>query len=350
MGTQRFFGGRPAAARGVQVERERASIRALLGLRPRRRRGASAAALRGPRRAVRHDRGERHEPARGGAARFPPHRPRRSEGPDRVRRGVSRRSARPARDGAARVRLGDAALSRLRGAVRAPDLSGTRYRLVASVGWGGMGEVFEVEDEVLGRRLALKVVDVSLDGEAPAEALLEEARVLARLEHPGLVPVHDAGRLADGRTFYAMKLVRGESLSAAAARCPALPERLRLFLRVCEPVAFANAAGVVHRDLKPSNVMVGPFGEVLVLDWGLARAAATAGSGDASGTPGFMAPEQAAGGSVDVRADVYGLGALLGALSGVPPGSAVPKALAAIVAKAKAASPGDRYPDVPAGR
>ena len=220
------------------------------------------------------------------------------------------------------MRLGDAALSRLRGAVRAPDLSGTRYRLVANVGAGGMGEVFEVEDELLGRRLALKVVDVSLDGEAPAEALLEEARVLARLEHPGLVPVHDAGRLADGRAFYAMKLVRGESLSAAAARAAALPERLRLFLRVCEPVAFANAAGVVHRDLKPSNVMVGPFGEVLVLDWGLARTAAAAGAGDASGTPGFMAPEQAAGGPVDARTDVYGLGALLEAVLRVPPAPA----------------------------
>lgn len=243
--------------------------------------------------------------------------------------------------------LPDSAVARLREAVRLPDLSGTRYRLAGTIGTGGMGAVFEVEDEVLGRRLALKVVDVSLEGEGPAEALLAEARVLARLEHPGLVPVHDAGLLPDGRAFYAMKLVRGEGLAAAAARAATLPERLRLFLRVCEPVAFANAAGVVHRDLKPSNVMVGPFGEVLVLDWGLARAAAS-GAADASGTPGFMAPEQAAGGPVDARADVYGLGALLAALLGVAPAPPVPRALAAIVARATAPERADRYPGVPA--
>jgi serine/threonine protein kinase len=244
------------------------------------------------------------------------------------------------------VTLADSAVARLREVLRAPDLSGTRYRLVAPVGSGGMGAVFEVEDEVLGRRLALKVVDVPCDGEAAAEALLAEARVLARLEHPGLVPVHDAGRLQDGRAFYAMKLVRGEGIAAAAARAATLPERLRLFLKVCEPVAFANAAGVVHRDLKPSNVMAGPFGEVLVLDWGLARAASAA--ADASGTPGFMAPEQAAGSPVDARADVFGLGALLDALLHVPPALPAPKALSAIVARATASARDDRYPDVPA--
>ena len=127
-------------------------------------------------------------------------------------------------------------------------------------------------------------------------------------------------------------------------RGSSLPERLRVFLRVCEPVAFAHASGVVHRDLKPSNVMLGPFGEVLVLDWGLARP--VAGSADASGTPGFMAPEQAAGGPVDTRADVYGLGALLDAILRVPPAPARPKALDAILARATAAEPGERYPGV----
>jgi len=246
------------------------------------------------------------------------------------------------------VRLKDAALDRLRDAVRTPDLSGTRYRLVGPVAAGGMGAVYEVEDEVLKRRLALKVVDVPLDGETPAQALLGEAEVLARLEHPGLVPVHDAGRLPDGRAFYAMKLVRGERLDAHLARVPLLPERLRLFLRVCEPVAFANSNGVVHRDLKPSNVMVGPFGEVLVLDWGLARSVEAREFGDASGTPGFMAPEQAAGGPVDERADVFGLGALLGAMVRVPPAPFQPKALEAIVVRATAPDRSDRYPDVPA--
>lgn len=243
------------------------------------------------------------------------------------------------------MRLSDNALSRLRESVRTPDLSGTRYRLVGPVGAGGMGAVFEVVDEPLGRRVALKVVDVSLDGEEAAEALLAEARVLAGLEHPGLVPVHDAGRLADGRAFYAMKLVRGRRLDEALAGS-SLPERLRVFLRVCEPVAFAHASGVVHRDLKPSNVMLGAFGEVLVLDWGLARPVAAA--ADASGTPGFMAPEQAAGGPVDARADVYGLGALLNVILRIPPAPARPKALLAIVARAMAPEPGTRYPDVPA--
>lgn len=255
------------------------------------------------------------------------------------------------------MRLGDEALSRLRDAVRAPDLSGTPYRLVGAIGAGGMGAVFDVEDERLSRHVALKVVDVPLDGEGPGEALLQEARVLAGLEHPGLVPVHDAGRLADGRAFYVMKLVRGERLDAHLAQVPLLKERLRLFLRVTEPVAFAHAHGILHGDLKPSNVMVGPFGEVLVLDWGLARALARPG-GEAApprssrssrtpmGTPGFMAPEQAAGGDVDERADVFGLGAVLHAALGVAPASPRPKALSAIVARAMAEDPNGRYPDV----
>jgi serine/threonine protein kinase len=161
------------------------------------------------------------------------------------------------------------------------------------------------------------------------------------------VPVHDAGRLPDGRAFYAMKFVRGMRLDAALAGAATLPERLRLFLRVCEPVAFANANGVIHRDLKPSNVMVGPFGEVLVLDWGLARSAAAREGGDASGTPGFMAPEQVAGESVDARTDVYGLGALLDAALRVAPAPPRPKALEAIVARATAPDRDKRYPDVP---
>jgi len=246
------------------------------------------------------------------------------------------------------MRLGDAVLGRLRDAVRAPDLAGTRYRLVGPLGAGGMGAVFEAEDELLGRRVALKIVDVPLDGEAPAEALLEEALVLARLEHPGLVPVHDAGRLPDGRAFYAMKLVRGERLDAHLARVALLPERLRLFLRVSEPVAFAHANGILHRDLKPSNVMVGPFGEVLVLDWGLARPVAATGGEGGAGTPGFMAPEAARGDPVDARADVYGLGALLDAILRVAPTPPRPKALASIVARATSPDRASRYPDVPA--
>ena len=227
-----------------------------------------------------------------------------------------------------------------------------------------MGSVWEAEDEALGRTVALKVLDLPDEGGDLASRLRREARVLARLEHPGIVPVHDAGTLADGRPFYAMKLVRGERLDEAAARMT-LAERLRAFGRVCEAVAFAHAAGVLHRDLKPGNVMVGPFGEVLVMDWGLARvlleidpsspigANGPAGRGNATGagavlgTPGFMAPEQERGDAVSERTDVYGLGALLSNLlsAGGKAGSAaaVPRRLAAVVARATDPEPARRY-------
>jgi serine/threonine protein kinase len=167
------------------------------------------------------------------------------------------------------MRLDDEAISRLRAAVREPDLSGTRYRLRGVAGAGGMGTVYAVEDTELGRQVALKVLDVPDPG--IEERLRREAQVLARLEHPGIVPVHDVGTLPDGRAFYTMKLVQGVPLDAYAARRPPLPERLRVFLRIADSVAFAHAQGVLHRDLKPQNVMVGAFGEVLVMDWGLAK-------------------------------------------------------------------------------
>ncbi len=162
-------------------------------------------------------------------------------------------------------------VERLARALRAPDLSGTRFLLLRETGRGGMGSVWEAEDPELARSVAVKVLDIPDDSWDLAARLRLEARVLARLEHPGIVPVHDVGSLPDGRPFYSMKLVRGERLDESAARLATLPEKLRLVLRVCEPVAFAHSRGVVHRDLKPENVMVGPFGEVLVLDWGIAR-------------------------------------------------------------------------------
>src|SRR5205085_5288833 len=125
--------------------------------------------------------------------------------------------------------------------------------------------------------------------------------ILARLEHPGIVPVHDFGELADGRLFYAMKHVRGERLDRWAAAGPALRVRLDVFVRMCEAVAFAHAHGVIHRDLKPENVMVGEFGEVLVLDWGLAtvKGPLSSAASSGSGTPPYIAPEQARGEEVD---------------------------------------------------
>ncbi|MFY9823437.1 MAG: serine/threonine-protein kinase [Thermoanaerobaculia bacterium] len=165
--------------------------------------------------------------------------------------------------------ISDAALRHLREVSDQPDLSGTPYEVVETLGRGGMGTVYLAHDSNLDREVALKVVQLP-EGTGDLERLLLEARVLARLEHPGIVPVHDAGLLPDGRAFYAMKRVRGYGLDEYARTVP-LAERLRAFERICEAVAFAHAHGVIHRDLKPGNVMVGPFGEVLVMDWGVAK-------------------------------------------------------------------------------
>src|SRR5260370_51541 len=134
-----------------------------------------------------------------------------------------------------------------------------------------MGVVYAALDETLHRGVARKVLAVAVAGGDLARRLNREARVLARLEHPGIVPVHDVGTLSDGRVFYAMKFVEGQGLDKHIEVVASLPDRLRLFLRICDAVAFAHARGVLHRDLKPANVMVGAFGEVLVMDWGLAK-------------------------------------------------------------------------------
>ncbi len=166
--------------------------------------------------------------------------------------------------------ISDDSLRHLREVTDRPELSGTRYELVETIGRGGMGTVWLARDRDLDREVALKVVHLPEGEGQETERMLREARILARLEHPGIVPVHDVGLLPDGRVFYAMKRVRGSRLDEHARTLP-LTGRLRAFERICEAVAFAHAHGVIHRDLKPENVMVGPFGEVLVLDWGVAK-------------------------------------------------------------------------------
>jgi eukaryotic-like serine/threonine-protein kinase len=264
--------------------------------------------------------------------------------------------------------LSDAALENLRRAADLPDLSGTRYEIVEEIGRGGMGTVYTARDLSLDREVALKVVSMLDESGDVARRMLAEARVLATLEHPGVVPVHDVGTLPDGRTFYTMKLVRGARLDEHLRGLNSVAERLRVFERVCEAVAFAHARGIVHRDIKPANVMVGPFGEVLVLDWGVATVLAEVAPdevGVAVGTPGFMAPEQARGGAADARADVYALGGiLLYLLTGEAPPtgferdraleiesrlretSDVPRALRAVCLKALAIDPAERYQSV----
>ena len=284
--------------------------------------------------------------------------------------------------------LSDKALERLREGADAPDLTGTRYRLLERIARGGMGVIYAAEDQTLSRRVALKVLDVPIPGSDFAHRLNREAHVLARLEHPGIVPVHDVGTLADGRVFYTMKFVEGQRLDLHIESVPSLPDRLRLFLRICDAVAFAHARGVLHRDLKPANVMVGAFGELLVMDWGLAKIlrdsapskiaadpdatifqppdalpsetesaqpTAVTGHGTVLGTPGYMSPEQARGeiAQLDQRSDIFSLGALLRFLAEAPArqhtGRSNPrkdKSLDAICAKATANLPSDRYSTV----
>lgn len=272
-------------------------------------------------------------------------------------------------------RLPDRTVEHLRRVSEWPDLSGTRYTLEELIGQGGMGWVFRAADRELSREVALKVLRTGASDQDSMARLRREARVLARLEHPGIVSVHDVGTLADGRVFYTMKLVRGVRLDQETDD-RSLPDRLRLFLRICETVAFAHAHGVIHRDLKPGNIMVGPYGEVLVMDWGIAKLREEPESppprldsesqaapdeifigqtveGTILGTPGYMAPEQAKGqvGLIDARTDVYALGAILRYLvtgfdptrPGAAPARKPPPPLAAVVERAQALDPARRY-------
>lgn len=207
-----------------------------------------------------------------------------------------------------------------------------RYQLKEVVGQGGLGRVVLAHDRELDRPVAIK--ELLRRTPSNVQRFRREALVTARLQHPAIVPVHDAGRWPNGAPYYAMKLVEGEDLSARIAAAAGLPERLALLpklVTVCEAMAYAHAQRIIHRDLKPSNVVIGEFGEAMIVDWGLAkdldaaespdagdgeayREAATddlTREGDVLGTPAYMSPEQARGEPVDARTDVYALGAML---------------------------------------
>jgi serine/threonine-protein kinase len=255
-----------------------------------------------------------------------------------------------------------------------------RYRLETVIGAGGIGTVWRASDPDLGRPLAVKVMQAQHQhNEGAIARFLAEARLTAQLQHPGIPPVHEVGRMADGRPFFAMKLIEGSTLADLLAERPAavedLPRFVAIFEAICQTLAYVHSRGVIHRDLKPSNVMVGAFGEVQVMDWGLAKVLASSGEdpshialtfanapgsstpgavapgsptpvahapgspgaeremqdwrvslrfgegspptltqlGTVLGTPAYMAPEQARGliERLDPRCDVFGLGAIL---------------------------------------
>jgi serine/threonine-protein kinase len=227
-----------------------------------------------------------------------------------------------------------------------------RYEVADRIGRGGMGEVLRARDPDLNRELAVKVLLEKHHGRREVlQRFLEEAQVGGQLQHPGVVPVYELGRSADGLPYFTMKLVQGRTLAdllkERSSNSHDLPRFLQIFEQVCQTVAYAHSRGVLHRDLKPANIMVGGFGEVQVMDWGLAKvlgrddsaaalaenaeslhtvrsddAAEGSQAGTVVGTPAYMAPEQAQGETADVdrRADVFGLGAILcEILTGAPP-------------------------------
>jgi tetratricopeptide (TPR) repeat protein/tRNA A-37 threonylcarbamoyl transferase component Bud32 len=237
-----------------------------------------------------------------------------------------------------------------------PAQRSARLQLFGEIARGGMGAVLKGRDADLGRDLAVKILlESHRDKPEMIRRFIEEAQIAGQLQHPGIVPVYELGAFRDRRPYFAMKLVKGRTLAEilASRRSPGegLTRLLSIFESVCQTMAYAHARGVIHRDLKPSNVMVGSFGEVQVMDWGLAKvlprggtvedasagltkdqatviATARSGSdsdlsraGSVMGTPSYMAPEQARGEieDVDERADVFALGSILcEVLSGQP--------------------------------
>ncbi len=270
----------------------------------------------------------------------------------------------------------DPLLARARLDVKAFDAGGAdrRYAWESDLGRGGMGIVRACRDSHLGRSVAMKLLDEELTPDASALAsFLREAKIQAQLEHPAIVPVYDLGRTGE-RPYLTMKQVRGTTLAEVLARVAArdataiatfsLHRLLAAFVTVCFAVEYAHARGIIHRDLKPSNVMLGDFGEVYVLDWGIAKVtqssdahredtqavhlpplAEDARRGTIAGTHGYMAPEQERGEveAIDARTDVFALGVVLGEIFAAHAGESAPLELGSVVDKATSPRPEDRY-------
>ncbi len=280
-----------------------------------------------------------------------------------------------------------------------PEVSAQHYDPGKEIARGGMGKIVAAEDLRLGRPVAIK--QLLEPSQEQITRFQREALITARLQHPGIVPVYEAGRWPSGEPFFAMKLVQGKPLDKVIAEATKLEDRLAIIPRLaaaCDAIAYAHSMRVIHRDLKPGNVLLGDFGETVVIDWGLAKDLDASDSfesanrkprknrpsisiertgsstltvaGAVMGTPAYMAPEQARGEQVDQRADVFALGAMLyHTLAGVPPYNArtatdviaaaalgkviplrdrernAPADLVAIVERAMAQEPSARYPE-----
>jgi WD40 repeat protein len=257
-----------------------------------------------------------------------------------------------------------------------------RYQIIGEHGRGGLGRVSRAHDHDLGRDIAIK--ELISRGHVSEVRFLREALITARLEHPGIVPIYEAGRWPDGTPFYAMKLVAGRSLRELITERTTVEKRIGLLhhvIAVADAIAYAHGRNIIHRDLKPANVIVGDFGETIVIDWGLAKDLTAAeestvgggpfranrddgltSAGSVLGTPTYMAPEQERGEAVDQRADVFAIGAMLWelcSLQKVPPTeprlrhrmlrrAGIDRDLITIVDKTLDPDPGRRYPDASA--